>query len=244
MTQPLNVPEMIGSDTEPGVTHVRMIEVSTLSGSASVHGSSTKLGNETDSSLLLGLRDWADAVVVGARTVKAEGYGPMGASESRDRPATLVIMSYSLNLNPGLPVFSGSGEVLIASPHEAIAANESAVRTLHDAGLTLVDTGRGTARELLEALAERGLHKISLEGGPGIFAKFIAEDVIDEFYLTLDPRLTSRVDTPLVSASHVRSDTPSAPDRVAADGLTMKLAAVAADSDSTVFLRYRRQQTP
>ena len=78
------VEDVIGPDPDLSHPHVRFVEISTLSGSASLHGSSSELGNELDTAVLLGLLERADVIVVGSRTVLAEDYG--GAQPSKDRP--------------------------------------------------------------------------------------------------------------------------------------------------------------
>src|SRR5699024_11900269 len=81
--------DVIGPDPDASHPHVRFIEISTLSGSASLHGSSGELGNELDTAVLLGLRERADVIVVGSRTVLAEDYG--GAQPSKDRDRKSVV---------------------------------------------------------------------------------------------------------------------------------------------------------
>ena len=77
------------------------------------------------------------------------------------------------------------------------------------------------------------------EGGPGIFGLFIAEKLVDQLYLTLDPTLTTHVEKNLVS------------DKAAASlGLSrhsnfpLTLEQLVVDTDSTVFLRYAMPTTP
>lgn len=99
--------------------------------------------------------------------------------------------------------------------------------------MEFIDSGTGTAKEIVEQLSKRGLNKIDCEGGPGIFGLFIADKAINQMYLTLDPQLTPKVEKNLVSAKAA-----SAVGVPMDTNLRMTLEKVAIDTDSTVFLRY------
>ena len=94
--------DIIGPVTDQ--PEVRAIAISSLTGSLTLDGVSGGLGNELDRQLLLALRDWADVVLVGAGTVRAEGY-------TGDRAKQLAVLSRSgdvpladaLVLNPSSP---------------------------------------------------------------------------------------------------------------------------------------------
>lgn len=211
-----------------------MIEVSTLSGSASLGDNSQQMGNRTDAALLQALRGWADAVVVGTGTIRAENYGGISPTAQRPTPAPMVAITPSLSLDPDSKFFtSASTAPLIAAPSDSLTnpAHAARIESYRAAGAEVIDTGAGGITELLAALRHRGLYKIVCEGGPGIYSRFIAEGCVDQLYLTLDPHLTAHVERPLVFA---RENSPAgAPHR-------MHLEQVTPDTDSTVFLRYGR----
>lgn len=73
--------DIIGPTLPPDRPEVRAIAVSSLTGSLTLDGLSGGLGNELDRELLLALREWADVVLVGAGTVRAEGYTGRGAKK-------------------------------------------------------------------------------------------------------------------------------------------------------------------
>ena len=85
--------------------------------------------------------------------------------------------------------------------------------------------------EAIAALRARGARRISCEGGPSVYSAFIAEDLVDKLYLTLDPHLSPSVEKPVVDGE------------ATSPALKLELENVTA-VDSTVFLRYRRTQTP
>lgn len=70
-----------------------MIAVCTVDGKATVGGTSATLGNEEDAALLHATRDWADGLIVGAATVRAENYGPISSPHLQ-----VIVLSESLDL--------------------------------------------------------------------------------------------------------------------------------------------------
>src|SRR5688572_28858203 len=60
--------------------------VLTLDGRATLGGRSGPIGSETDTALLVGLRTTADAIMIGAGTMRVERYGrPVADSQKRAR---------------------------------------------------------------------------------------------------------------------------------------------------------------
>ncbi|MDO5508983.1 MAG: dihydrofolate reductase family protein [Corynebacterium casei] len=228
--------DIIGPDPDPSTPHVRFVEVSTLSGSAAVSGNSGAMGNKLDTEVLLGIRERSDVIVVGSRTVLEEDYGGAQPTKNRSTPPPIAVITNSFNVDVSSKFITEA----ITSP--LVIANDDALndpgfsakrQALLDAGVEFINSGTGTAKEIVEQLSKRGLHKIDCEGGPGIFGLFIADNAIDQMYLTLDPQLTPTVEKNLVSdkaASAVGVPTDA--------NLRMRLEKVAVDTDSTVFLRY------
>ncbi len=63
-------------------TRVRMNFVQSADGSATLDGRSGPLGGDTDRNLMQVLRTMADVVVVGAGTVRVEGYGSVDVGDA------------------------------------------------------------------------------------------------------------------------------------------------------------------
>src|SRR5690348_7253977 len=60
-----------------GAMFVRVNMISSLDGAISVEGRSGALGGPPDKQVFGVLRSWADGIVVGAGTMRAESYGPV-----------------------------------------------------------------------------------------------------------------------------------------------------------------------
>lgn len=207
--------DLIGPDRP---TELRAVAVTTANGAARVDGDTGTMGNATDTALLLGLRDWADVVLVGAGTVIAEHYG--------GSPTPLAVVTRRLSLDPGARLFAEGSPLLLvpqSSLDDPALAHRRALLTA--AGATLVSTGSGTAGEIVAALHGLGHHRITCEGGPGLYSQLFRADLVDVLHLTVDPVLHSPADMQLLRGDVHR--------RLALDHL-------AATADGTVFLRYRR----
>ena len=232
-------PRMVAMDINallgPDRREVRAVMVATVTGSASAAGTSESLGNDTDAQLLQGLRDWAEVIVVGASTVRAEDYG--GATSAAGTPAPIAVVTGSADMDPRSRFFTDySTAPLLLVPHAALAQAEVRERTrrLEAQGAEIIDAGTASPADLLACLRARGYGRIVCEGGPGLLSQFVAADAVDAFYLTLDPTVTSAVETPVVRAD----DAPSS----RTTRRTLDNCAPAADG--TVFLRYRRARRP
>lgn len=202
--QDLTDDQLLGLYAYPGGgPWVRFNVVSTLDGASSSGGVSAPLGNDGDRRLFALLRRHADVVLVGAGTVRAEGYAgdlldPAGrnwrlASGAAAHPA-LAVISGSLDLDPAGPLFTRSPvRPLIltgagAPSHRHAALEEVADVVVcgdQDAGGQDVEAGL-----CVEALARRGLRRILCEGGPRVLGAFAAGDAVDELCLSLSPLLT------------------------------------------------------
>ncbi|AGF72636.1 pyrimidine reductase family protein [Corynebacterium halotolerans] len=243
---PVEIPvqTLIGPTQPVGTPETRAVMISTATGSASWGGNTQKLGNATDTALFLGVRQWSDAVLVGAETVRTEDYGPAtGTSgEQAERVArgqaptpVMAVLSLTLDFNPSARIFTDpEHSPLILVPERVLTDAVQARRReqLEAAGAELISTGSGSPAEVIAALHDRGLVRLSCEGGPGVLGLFFSADLIDVLHLTLDPLATAPVEQPLVRM--LRGTEPFAH--------RLELEDFRATADSSLFLRYRRRR--
>ncbi|MGL4744273.1 MAG: dihydrofolate reductase family protein [Dermatophilaceae bacterium] len=134
-------------------------------------------------------RDLCDAVLVGAGTARAEGYGRVGPTPRSPIPAALVVVTRSGRV-PGtlLEADATRGPLLVltcaAAGSERLAALTDALGTdaILVCGDNEVDLHAGLTR-----LADRGLRGILCEGGPSLLSAAFAAGLVDELALTLAP---------------------------------------------------------
>lgn len=211
---------------------LRMNFVSSLDGAVTVGGLSGGLGTTADRRVFDALRILADVVIVGAGTVRAEGYGPMrvdaaDARRSRGLPEQPVFAIVSRDLD-----LDASGRIFTDAPVRPIVITCEAADQVKQKQLAAVADVLVCGRESVEggamksALAARGLTQMHSEGGPHLFGSMVTADAVDELCLTLSP---------LIAGGH-------APRIIAgADELlrTMRLGHVI-EGEGTLLLRYVR----
>jgi len=148
---------------------VGMCMVASIDGSTVVDGRSSALSSPMDRDVLLGLRSLADVVLVGAETVRREGYGPPSRSGLR-----VGVVSRTGRVDTSTPLFT-SGAGFLVLPEDAASVSVTSVR----AGHGVVDLPRA-----LEMIEGRFVH---LEGGARLNAAMLDADVVDEINLTVSP---------------------------------------------------------
>ncbi|NYI71213.1 riboflavin biosynthesis pyrimidine reductase [Naumannella cuiyingiana] len=171
--------------------------VTSIDGAAQIDGRVGGLTGDADQAVLTALRALADVVLVGAQTVRVEGYGPLTLpprlAELRTaagRPAEppLAIITRTARLDPGSPIFTDAATrpILIIPGGAAVptAIRDSAdILVAGDGELDLADAVRG--------LRELGLRQILSEGGPSTLGRLLAADLVDEVCVTTTPQIVA-----------------------------------------------------
>ena len=171
----------------PGAPWLRVNMVASLDGAATgTDGRTGSINNAADKRVFDHLRATADAVLVGAGTARAEGYGP-------DR-VPIVVVSRSAQVPVGLTRAS-PGLVLLATTASSPGLAE-AQGILGDEHVLVTGDRHVDLAVLLEQLHGRGLRNLLSEGGPTLLRDMLAAGVVDELCLTTVPRM--------VGGSHLR----------------------------------------
>jgi riboflavin biosynthesis pyrimidine reductase len=178
---------------------VRSCAVMTLDGSlAGADGLSGSISSRADRAVMAAIRSLADAYLVGAATVRAEGYGPVVArpelagrrAERGQRAApTLVVVSATCRFDWAITRFQHSDNApIVLTTRRAADADVSAARA---AGCDVLVLGaeQVAVPAALAALGDRGLTRVTVEGGPSLLRQAALADVLDEVDLTLSPML-------------------------------------------------------
>ncbi|MFE6995840.1 pyrimidine reductase family protein [Microbacterium sp. NPDC057659] len=210
---------------------LRMNFIASIDGAATRDGRSGGLGDAADRRLFDLLRRPADAILLGAGTARAEGYGGMRLDdasvawrESRGLAAhpVFVLISRSLDLDPASPMFAEAPvRPIICTVAGAQAGELADVADVIACGEGDVDPLRVRAE-----LAARGIRHVHGEGGPHVFASFVAAGAVDALHLTLAPTLDAG-DAGRITAGHPAEPT------------GMRLASVLRSGDE-LFLHYVR----
>ncbi|WP_253259331.1 pyrimidine reductase family protein [Subtercola boreus] len=189
------------SVADRSATLVRANVVASLDGSATASGLSGALGAPSDKRVFDLLRQLCDVVIVGAGTVRSEGYGALRlapeavawrlANGLPEHPVFAVV-SGRLDLDPANDLFAAAPvRPLVLTARTAPASRRATLSEVSE----VVDCGetRVEALRLVAALVERGLSQIHCEGGPTLLGTLVAADLLDELCLTTSPTLEGGV---------------------------------------------------
>ena len=180
-------------------TWLRANFVESVDGAATEKGLSGELGDAADRRVFGILRRLCDVVLVGAGTVRAEGYGAMRvddesaswrAAHGLAPQPTIAIVSGALDLDPRSSIFTEAPvRPLVLTVETSSAAARATLGEVADVvvlGHDAVDAGAA-----ITELTGRGLGRILCEGGPTLFGSLLAANVVDELCVTLSPVLES-----------------------------------------------------
>ena len=160
--------------------------VATLDGAASgPDHHSGSINTEADHVVFDLLRRMTDVVLVGAGTVRAEGYPSLRADDPAAPP--LVVVSHSGQL-PVSVADGPPGSVLLVTRSGADGHALDASRELIGEEFVLTagseDVDLVKMRNMLE---DKGFRQILCEGGPGLLGSLLRAGVVDELDLTWSP---------------------------------------------------------
>ena len=187
----------LGSHAPAGRPYLVLNMVASLDGKATVEGRTRELGSEADRVLFHHLRTQADALMVGAGTVRTERYGRAVKSpelrakredEGLDPDLLTVIVSGRLNLPADLPLLQDPESRVVV----ATAADHELTGTR--ARVDYLRTGDDLPLLLARLREERGVRSVLCEGGPTLNSHLLAAGVVDELFLSLSPRLVGGTD--------------------------------------------------
>lgn len=222
-----------------GTAHVRSNFVATLDGSVQgLDGRSGSINTESDHEVFALHRGLADVILVGAGTVRDEGYravdlqpwqASVRSAEGLAPFPTLVVITGSLRLDPAFadPDYE-HGPVMVVTTAEH---DDAAVRPFVERGAEVLRSPSASIELawMLGKLAAAGLTRVLCEGGPRLHRDLIANGLLDELSLTLVPSVVGGVGhrSTAGAALAVRAD--------------FELGFVLLGDDQTLFTSYRRR---
>ncbi|MGA8258370.1 MAG: dihydrofolate reductase family protein [Nocardioides sp.] len=163
---------------EPRTPWWRANMVTTVDGSvAGADGRSGSINDTADHEVFEVLRAWADVIVVGAGTARAEQYGVA------DVPLVLVSRR---GVVPDQLVDAPHGLVVMAT---TVAGARAASETLPVEHVIVCGEDSVDLRVLREHLLTRGHQRVLCEGGPSLLTDALDQGVVDELDATVVPRL-------------------------------------------------------
>jgi riboflavin biosynthesis pyrimidine reductase len=213
---------------------VRTNMIFSADGAAAFGGRAGPLSCPTDQQLLKILRGFADVVLVGGGTARAENYGPVRLTdaqraerqrEGRTAPPPIAVITRTGRLPDNLFSSHDQPPILITCAQAAARPDlgDDERRHVLVAGEDSVDVARAVG--LLRA---QGMRRILCEGGPTVLDELVEADAVAEICVTLAPKLAAS--QPVGHRSQ--------PSRLPAPA-TMRLEHALVCNDY-LFLKYRR----
>ena len=180
--------------------------VSTADGSATFRGRSGAIGDDGDRALFHSLREQVDAVLAGTGTLRVERYGRiLSKAERRERrvargrPAEPLacVITRTGDLPLDIPLFQEpEAEIVLFSP---LTEPPPAGARLHlEPYKAAGPAPLGTAMQILRQ--RYGVGTLLCEGGPALFGALLREELVDELFLTLAPKLAGGAGGPAVAS--------------------------------------------
>lgn len=166
--------------------------IASVDGRATLGGRSGGLGDDGDRAMFHGLREQVDAVMVGTGTLRTERYGRiLGKPERRERRA-----ARGVSPEPLAVVVTRTGQVpfdipLFAEPEARVVVCAAQDLDLPDvaAQVEVIRTDMDVTAAMRELRGTYGVRSLLCEGGPLLFSSLLHEDLVDELFLTLAPKL-------------------------------------------------------
>jgi riboflavin biosynthesis pyrimidine reductase len=148
--------------------------IATADGRATIAGRTGPIANRADYELFHALRTRVDAVMVGAETVRVEGYGRLGPL------AVLVTRSAWVPAEAGL-LKAPENRVLVLTPSEQATLPPCAAQVSY-LRAPLADGVR-------RLRSEHGIRSILCEGGPQLLGNLVRAGLVDELHLVIAAKL-------------------------------------------------------
>ena len=173
----------------------------------SVRREEPRFTSRRDKKMMDKYRAEADAVLVGAGTLRADD-PPLHLRDpemkeyraSLGKPPGLlnVLVTASARIDPAGRFFTGAEAAgrIVATVQRAPAERRAALAAV--AEVWVLGEERVDLRELLRKLKARGVERLLVEGGGDLNWGFVRDDLLDELYVTLAPALLGGREAPTI----------------------------------------------
>jgi riboflavin biosynthesis pyrimidine reductase len=207
--------------------------VSSADGKATASGRTAPLAGTGDKAAFHLLRTQADAVLAGTGTLRIERYGvpvrderliEIRLAEGRPAQPLAVIISRSGDIPFEIPMFADArSRIVLYAPTGTALPGCAAEVTAHE-----VDPAQFQLADVLRSLRRNhDVRSLLCEGGPILFNALLAEDLVDELFLTISPVLVGGDELGITSGARLDMPHP------------LKLVWVL-EHDGNLLLRYAR----
>ncbi len=153
------------------------------------------LGTKKDLARMDVLRRRCDAVIMGAETLRTfkkplRVQGRPGGKQ----PLNVILSSRLDGISPDWPFFKDPGVSRIVFVGEGVPG--SRIRRFEKTCQVIVLKKAQRVQQILRALKRAGVSRLLVEGGGGLMWEFASRNLIDEYNVTLTPRILGGTEAP------------------------------------------------
>jgi riboflavin-specific deaminase-like protein len=163
------------------------------------------LGTSEDRRVMGELRSQADAVIVGAGTLRTfhepmlidvEGAAKTSRSSRRKKqPVNIVVSSNLEGISPSWTFFTDRRAKKILFTQSG--TSETRMKKFRPyADIFVLEKKAPSAVQIVRVLKKLGVKRLLVEGGGGLMWDFVKPDLIDEFHVTLTPKILGGMTAP------------------------------------------------
>jgi|GEM_PF-580505 len=158
------------------------------------------LGTRADRKQMQVLRKKADVIVMGASTLRTyKAFCPVLGTKKQ--PANAIISSSLEGISPEWPFFKNPSHrrILFITQPLSLARRKAFEKTSEIIELRAPqksNQAHAIAEQVLAALDDRGMTQVLVEGGGGVMWDFAKHNLIDEYHVTLTPRIIGGTEAP------------------------------------------------
>jgi riboflavin biosynthesis pyrimidine reductase len=185
--------------------------VSSADGKATAAGRTAPLAGAGDKAAFHLLRTQVDAVLAGTGTLEIERYGApirderlerVRLDEGRSGQPFAVIISRSGRIPSDLPMFADPrSRIIVYGPPGAAVPDALAQIIVHEGD----PPPDNLAQVLVSLRRDHAVESLLCEGGPTLFGALLAEDLVDELFLTISPVLVGGEELGVTAGASLQS---------------------------------------
>jgi 2,5-diamino-6-(ribosylamino)-4(3H)-pyrimidinone 5'-phosphate reductase len=159
------------------------------------------LGTPADRRQMQVLRKRCDILLMGAGTLRSyRKFCAVQGAPAKRQPANAIVSVALEGVSPQWSFFSDPGLrrlLLITSPEKLSLARRRAFEKTSEIIELSKDTPRNpVAIQIIKALKSRGFEKLLVEGGGEVMWQFSSQNLIDEYNVTLTPKIVGGKHSP------------------------------------------------
>lgn len=149
---------------------------------------------------MLDLRRECDAVLMGASTLRS--FRKPCFAHSRPipghEPANVILSSSLSGISPTWDFFKNPAlrRILVITGKLPVARRKQFEKSSEILQLKSVPSTKSVAKQVIEELRKRKINRLLVEGGGSVMWDFVSQNLIDEYHVTVTPRILGGTEAP------------------------------------------------